>query len=148
MRVALRHYLLDPGGNLYRLPNALLDRLLSDPVKHRLLRFANQRVRSAEIVIELHEREPIRVLRSSFSIVTFNADGALVPPLSDRHVRAAVELALPLAGPAGGSPLVDASTRFVARGGQWSPTPAQRQLIENTALGRMTCIGVLRTDPA
>jgi hypothetical protein len=33
----------------------------------------------------------------------------------------------------------DGSTRFLARGGQWSPSPAVRRRIEQTALGRQKC---------
>jgi len=58
MRVAFRHFLLDSEGTLYRLPSATLDRMLRDPVRHRLPRFAGQRVRSAEIAVELMNGQP------------------------------------------------------------------------------------------
>jgi hypothetical protein len=45
MRVAFRHFLLDRGGALYRLPSAALDRMLQTPTRHRLPRLAGQRVR-------------------------------------------------------------------------------------------------------
>jgi hypothetical protein len=35
--------------------------------------------------------------------------------------------------------VADASTRFLARGGQWSPSAAVRRRIEQTALGREKC---------
>jgi hypothetical protein len=131
--------LLDAEGTLYRIPNAAFDRMLRDPVRHRLPRFAGQRVRSAEIAVALMNGKPVAVERSSFSILTFKKNGALVSPLLDRHVRARAELALALEKPIRDAALADASTRFLARGGQWSPSAAIRRRIEQTALGRQKC---------
>ena len=139
MRIGFRHYLLDAEGALYRIPNAAFDRMLRDPIRHRLPRFAGQRVRSAGIAVELMSGQPTQVVRSSFNILTFKKDGTLVPPLSDRHVRARAELALALDQPIRDTAVADASTRFLARGGQWSPAAAVRRRIEQTALGREKC---------
>jgi len=139
MRVAFRHFLLDREGTLYRLPSAALDRMLRDPVRHRLPRFAGQRVRSAEITVALMNGKPIAVVRSSFSILTFKKNGSLVSPLLDRHVRARAELALALEQPLRDTAVANASTQFLARGGQWSPSAAVRRRIEQTALGRQKC---------
>jgi hypothetical protein len=62
-----------------------------------------------------------------------------VRPLSDRHVRARAELALALEQPIRDTAVADASTRFLARGGQWSPSAAVKRRIEQTALGRQKC---------
>ncbi len=139
MRIGLRHYLLDAEGALYHVPNAAFDRMLRDPVRHRLPRFAGQRVRSAEIAVALMNGKPIAVERSCFSILTFKKNGALVSPLSDRHVRARAELALALEQPILDTAVADASTRFLARGGQWSPSAAVKRRIEQTAMGRQKC---------
>jgi hypothetical protein len=72
-------------------------------------------------------------------ILTFKKNGALVSPLSDRHVRARAELALALEQPIRDTAVADASTRFLARGGQWSPSAAVKRRIEQTALGRQKC---------
>lgn len=66
MRVALRYFLLDREGALYRLPSAALDRMLNNPTRHPLARFAGQRVRSAEVVLEMMNGRPLVVLRSVF----------------------------------------------------------------------------------
>ena len=137
MRVAFRHFLLDQEGTLYRLPTAAFDRMLRDPVRHRLPRFAGKRVRSAEITVALMNGKPIAVVRSSFSILTFKKNGSLVSPLLDRHVRARAELAL--GPPIRDTAVADASTRFLARGGQWSPSAAVGRRIQQTALGRQKC---------
>jgi hypothetical protein len=139
MGVALRHFLLDREGALYRLPRATLDRMLQFPTRHRLPRLAGQRVRSAEVAVEMMNGRPLRVLRSVFNMVVFKSDGTLVPPLQDRHIRANAELALALEAPARHASVAEASTRFVARGGQWTPSAALRRRIEQTALGRQKC---------
>jgi len=139
MRVALRHFLLDAEGTLYRLPSAALDRMLDNPTRHRLARLAGQRVRSAEVVVEMMNGRPLVVLRSVFNMLTFESDGTLVPPLRDRHVRARAELALALDSPNPRASVAEASTRFVARGGQWKPPAALVRRIEQTALGRLKC---------
>src|ERR1700676_2161439 len=61
MRVALRHFLLDREGTLYRLPSATLDRMLQTPTRHRLPRLAGLRVRSAEVAVEMMNGRPLRV---------------------------------------------------------------------------------------
>jgi len=136
VRIGFRRYLLDAEDTLYRVPIAAFDRMLRDPVRHRLPRFAGQRLRSAEIAVALMNGKPIAVERSSFSILTFKKNGTLVSPLLDSHVRARAELALALGQPRRDTAVADASTRFLARGGQWSPSPAVRRRIEQTALGR------------
>ena len=139
MRVAFRHFLLDSEGTLYRLAAAALYRMFQDPDSHRLPRFAAQRVRSAEIAVTLLNGNSVAVERCVFSLLMFTENGALVSPLSDRHLRARAELALALGGPNRGTVVEDAGTRFLARGGEWSPSPAVRQQIEQIALGRLKC---------
>jgi hypothetical protein len=84
VRVAFRHFLLDSESTQYRLPSAALDRMLHNPPRHRLARFAGQRVRSAEVVVEMMNGRPLAVLRSVFNMLTFKSDGTLVSPLRDR----------------------------------------------------------------
>jgi hypothetical protein len=48
-------------------------------------------------------------------------------------------LALALDSPKPRASVADASIQFVARGGQWKPTPALARRIEQVALGRLKC---------
>jgi hypothetical protein len=139
VRVAFRHYLLDSEGTLYRLPSAALDRMLQAPTRHRLARFAGQRVRSTEVVVEMVDGRPICVVRSVFNMLTFKRDGTLLPPLRDRHVRARAELALAPDSPGRHPGVAEAGSRFVARGGQRKPAAALARRIGQTALGRLKC---------
>lgn len=89
--------------------------------------------------MEMMNGRPLRVVWSVFSMLTFKSDGTLVLPLQDRHVRARTELALALGAPARHAGIAEASTRFVARGGQWTPSAALARRIEQAALGRQKC---------
>jgi hypothetical protein len=73
MRVALQHFLLDRDDALHRLPSTTLDRVLQISTRHRLPRLAGQRVRSAEVVVEMLNGQPLRVVRSVFNMSTFDA---------------------------------------------------------------------------
>jgi hypothetical protein len=147
MRLALRYFLVDREGVLYRLPSATLDRMLQVRGRLRLPRFAGQRVRSAEVAVELINRRPVRVVRSVFNMLTFKSDGALLPTEQDRHAQARVELALARAAVARRAGVTDASTRFVARGGQWTPAPALVRRMEQIALGRQKCPRISPAGP-
>src|ERR1700722_18907060 len=57
----------------------------------------------------------VAVELSSFSILTFKKNGALLSPLLDPHVRARAELALSLEKTIRDTAVADASTRFLAR---------------------------------
>jgi hypothetical protein len=116
--------------------------MLRDPVRHRLPRFAGQRPRGAEIAVALMNGKPIAVERPTFSILTFKKNGALMSPLLDPRVRARAELALTLEQPSRDTAVADASTRFLARGGQWSPSAVIKRRIEQTALGHQECARV------
>jgi hypothetical protein len=148
MRLALRYFLLDREGTLYRLPSTTLDRMVQVRTRLRLPRLAGQRVRSAEVAVEMMNGRPVRVLRSVFNMLTFKSDGTLVPPLQDRHARARIKLALAAASAARRAGITEASTRFVARGGQWLPSAALVRRMEQIALGRQKCPRISPSGPA
>ena len=68
-------FLLDQDDYLYRLPNSTYERMMQDPGSNTINCFAGQRVRMADLLVELLIRQPIRVVRSSCGIFTFNPDG-------------------------------------------------------------------------
>src|SRR5271167_1011220 len=76
MRVAFRHFLLDREGALYRLPSAALDRMLQTPTRHRLPRLAGQRVRGAEVGVEMMNGHRRRLSRDRSSKPPWGATNA------------------------------------------------------------------------
>jgi CRP-like cAMP-binding protein len=134
-------FLLDRDDVLYRLPNTKFEQMLRDPTRHRFLRFAGTRVRMTDVILELVDRDAIRVVLTTFSFLTFDNEGYFDPSAFDRHQRARAELAFAslAAEPECSSTVVDAASRFVAQGGRWAPSRALARLIEKVALGRVQC---------
>ena len=129
---------MGPEDILYRLASAKFSRLLDDPEHHRLPRFAGQRVRMVEAIVALRERTPCGVVRLVYQMLGFDIQGRLDRRAFERQNAALVDLVV------GGSTttdatLVDASSRFVAQGGRWQPSPSLEQRILRAALGELSC---------
>lgn len=140
MGIGSRMFLLGQDDCLYRLPNSTYERMLQDPGSNTITCFAGQRVRMADLLVELLDRQPIRVVRSTFGIFTFNPDGCFDPNTFERQQWARAEQALaPISIEFGGtSTVVDAETRFIAQGGRWTPLPTLASRICDAALERGT----------
>ncbi|TPQ37091.1 hypothetical protein C2U69_17185 [Cupriavidus pinatubonensis] len=97
----------------------------------------------ADVVIELTAKEPVRVVRATFSILTFDAQGGLDPGAFEKQQLTLAEsiIAPVFAVPADLSKqsVVDASARFIAQGGQWVPSRALARAIDEAALGQRRC---------
>ena len=91
MGLASRMFLLDQNDGLYRLPNTEFEQMLRDPKSHRIPRFAGTRVRMTDVVVELLDRQPIRVVWITFSLI-FDGEGCFDPSAFDQHQRARAEL--------------------------------------------------------
>ena len=141
MGLSGRIFLVDENDGLHRLPNATFDQMLRDPRSCRLARFAGARVRMADLVVELRQRQPLRVVRATFHILSFDGDGYFMASVFDRQQRALVELAIaPVIGESEGpANVVEAAERFVAQGGRWAPARELERRIEEAALGRLKC---------
>jgi hypothetical protein len=141
MGLASRIFLLDQDDRIYRLPNAKFEQMLRDPTSHRIPRFAGARVRMTDVVVELEEREPIRVVRTTFSILTFDGEGCFDASAFGQHQRAHFELAFgpPISESERAPTIVDAASRFVSQGGRWTPSSILARRIDQAALGRVKC---------
>ena len=129
---------MGPEDILYRLANAKFSRLLDDPEHHRLPRFAGQRVRMVEAIVALRERTPCAVVRLVYEMLGFDTEGRLDRRAFERQNAALVDLVV--GGPTTNrATIVDASSRFVAQGGRWQPSPSLEQRILRAALGELKC---------
>ncbi|MBC8752811.1 hypothetical protein [Paraburkholderia sp. WC7.3b] len=75
MGFSSRTFLLAPDDTLWRLATSKFDRMLRDPASHRLPAFAGQRARMANVVVELVASEPVRVIRTTYAVLAFDAEG-------------------------------------------------------------------------
>jgi hypothetical protein len=142
MGLSCRVFLLGKNDDLYRLPNNRFEQMLRDPAGHCFPRFAGTRVRMATVVVELQDRQPIRVVWTSHSILTFNREGYFGTRSFDRHQRARAELAFApqIAKPHSAVTVVDAVSQFVNRGGRWTPSTTLARRIDEAAMGHVKCL--------
>ncbi len=81
-------------------------------------------IRTAELVIELFDTKPFRVCRETFSIFQFDSQGCLDIGRYDKQQNALVNVMLDpvFASKTPDANVLDATAKFVAKGGSWSPT--------------------------
>lgn len=141
MRMASRLFLVSADDTLQLLASAAFMRMLRQEDVARMPDFAGQRVRQASLVVELVDRNPLRVLHRSFAILDVGADGRLDVDRwnSQQMARMGDPLAPVLRTPTPATPVVDAASRFIARGGSWAPDGRLLRQIEAAALGHLTC---------
>ena len=142
MSYSPRTFIVGPDDTLYRLASAKFSRMVDDPESHRLERFAGQRVRMAEAIVEVCDRAPCAVVRLVYEMLGFDAEGRLDRATFLRQNAALAELAMSHVIPqleAEETAVVDAGSRFVARGGRWQPSPSLEQEILRAALGELKC---------
>ena len=75
--ISVRYFLVTGEDEIIRLSCARFDRLDSNPPKDNIKEFAGQRVRWAEIVVELENRKPSKVLHVTYGYLHFKNDGYL-----------------------------------------------------------------------
>jgi hypothetical protein len=141
MGLSFRRLLIAQDGSIYRLANSKFDRMLRDPGNHGLPDLAGQRVRMADVVVELAGRVPVRVLRSTFAILAFDKDGHIDSGRFSKQQWALAESALAPALDVSRTKgaIFEATDRFIAQGGTWQPSGALARAIDAAALGRMRC---------
>ena len=140
MTSATRLFMLNDANQLLRLPTARYLRMVRDAPANPLIGLASRRVRCAEAVVELVSRKPVRVTRMMFWTVDFDDRGILDTKSLGLQCVAALDALLSKLWPGPQTVnVVEASARFVANGGGWQPTPAQRLQIRRAALRQIDC---------
>jgi hypothetical protein len=142
MGYSYKRYLVASDDTIYRMASAAFDRLLRDPARYGVPELAGQRVRSADVVVQLVGREPVAVVRTSFSVLAFDAAGRLDMGRLRTQQMARLEtmLAPVLASPSRDDKIVQADTRFIAQGGTWTPSKSLARAIDDVALGHRKCL--------
>ena len=142
MGLSSRRFLIGSDGLVYRISNSRFARMMRNPSEEPLLIFANQRIRCADLVIELIDRVPSSVCRETFAILEFDHLGRLDTGRFEKQQVALVNAILEpiLSDKREVTNVVDATHRFVALGGTWLPTKALRIQIEQSALGLIDCL--------
>lgn len=137
MGLSNRRFLIAAEDAIFRISNKRFERMMRHPEVELLPLFAGQRIRCADLVIELIDRVPSSVCRETFAILEFNHHGCLNTDRFENQQMALVDamLAPMLFGEKAETNIVDAAQRFVAQGGSWTPTLAMSVQLEKLALG-------------
>ena len=141
MGYSCQRYLVARDDTIYRMASAAFDRMLRDPSDSRVPEFAGQRVRSAEVIVELVGKEPVAVARTSLNVLAFDAAGHLDAGRlrTQQLARFDSVLAPVLGSPNRGDKIVEADTRFIAQGGTWTPSKSVAQALNDAAFGHCCC---------
>ncbi len=141
MGLSSRLFLLSADDTLHALASTAFMRMLRREDVARVPDFAGQRVRQASVVVEVGDGTPWRMVHWTFSILDIDADGLLDVERLNAQQFARVddpfEPARSVPGSAG--PIVDAATRFLARGGSWEPDERLLRRMAAAALGQVSC---------
>jgi hypothetical protein len=136
--IRCRRLIVDDEGKLVRLRNSIFERLLRDPRHYTMPALAGQRVRMAEILVQLADRRPIGVVRRVYYVVSFDEAGRLDTRRFQEQQWALAESTLDrvFTVPGDDDRVHDAASRFIAQGGQWRPPNDLAQRIDEAALGK------------
>jgi hypothetical protein len=93
------------------------------------------------VVVEVVDGTPSRHVRWTFAILDIDGNGVLDVERWNAQQFARVEdpLAPAQPGPGHAGPVVDAASRFIARGGSWEPDQPLLRGIKAASLGRLAC---------
>jgi hypothetical protein len=118
-----------------------------NPGRHAVPVLAGQRVRMASLIVELVGGAPVRVVRSTFATLSFDEDGHMDSGMFTRQQWALAESTLDpaLVSTKHEEKVLDAATRFIARGGRWRPSASLARTINEAALGQVDRHRPLRT---
>ena len=141
MGLSSRLFLLSADNTLHAMANAAFMRMLRQEAVARIPDFAGQRVRQASTVVQVVGGAPSRMVRCTFSVLDIDADGLLDVERFTFQQFARVDDPFAPAGPTPGTggPIVDAASRFIARGGSWEPDQPLLRRVELAALGQLAC---------
>lgn len=141
MSLSSRLFLLSADSTLHALPSAAFMRMLRREAVARIPDFAGQRVRQASTSVEMVNGTPSRMVHCTFSVLDIDADGLLdVERLTTQQFARVNDPFTPArAVPGNQSPIIDAASRFTARGGSWEPDQPLLRKIEAAALGLLVC---------
>jgi hypothetical protein len=147
MSLSMRFFLVEPSGEIVRIPYARFQRLFTRNSKDKLPEYPNQRIQTADAIVELENRRPVRVVRLYYGHYNFDGRGVLDYDQAMKegmtHVEANSDLFSGYFEPDQGKNVVNAKRRFAKRRLQevvkWKPTQEQERMICEIALGVRKC---------
>lgn len=131
MSVGFRQFLFREDGTVVRIPNSVFSAV--NRGKARLKEFANTRVRRFSIIVELKDRKPYRIIRSSGCYVFFDRRGYLRDDKEQERMVLVLQAGNRSDGAgekAEGSSDSERKARERPKELEWEPTPAEIAAVE------------------
>ncbi len=138
--VGFRVLVVGKDGVLRRFPWARYRRLYNQPASEGLPEFAGQWVRFVDLVVELEDRRPMRILRTFYVRMKMDPEGRPDPKEMDAVMRLSMESA---DFGVGADPSIIEGSHHWARKKleerfRWKPTPFEERTIRRMVLRRPT----------
>lgn len=124
----------------------MIDEIACRPPRLSIPRLADQRIRFAEIFVELINRRPRRVARAVYYILAFDRRGVADVGAHGQYCMALLDISLNKNSSPRHSTVTDAKSRFVAAGGKWKPSRDLEYEIYEAALGNRVVPVLSRRD--
>jgi hypothetical protein len=142
MGLSCRVFLLSGDDTLHALAGSAFMRMLRKEDNCRLPDFAGQRVRQADLVVEVVARRPVQVVHQTFCVLDIDTDGLLDVERLNLQQLARVEdfvAQMPQSPAPSAAVVVEAARRFIAQGGSWQPDERLQVRLHAAALGKLVC---------
>ena len=142
MGLSSRIFLLSHDDTLHALAGSAFMRMLRKEDNCRIPDFAGQRVRQADLIVEVVDRKPAQVVHETFCILDFDTDGRLDLERLNLQQFARVEdfvAQMPQNPAPSAGVVVEAARRFIAQGGSWEPDERLQVRLHAAALGKLVC---------
>jgi hypothetical protein len=141
MGISLRIFIVEDDDTIHRLPLAKYERLLKRNSKECLPQYAGKRVRYALVVVDLHNRKPMQILRFQYSFLTFDAEGRFDPADREEETRLAFDIMppIPISFEKDPDNVIEARHLFAEKRFKhkytWTPSPEMESVIVNEIFG-------------
>jgi len=132
MGLSCRRYYLNREERVTCMKSTTFEAMMRNPANHQMPTLAGQRVRMAELIVEVSGRTVLRIVRRVYFVLTFDQDGCVDTKRFQRQQWALASVAIDgvFAEARGPADVLDAAARFVAQGGRWKPAPAMARRID------------------
>ena len=139
MGIAIRHIVVNQNDEVLRLRSSFFVKLWEKFPGGILPQFARNRVRWAEVAVEMQKRQPVAIVRVVYCYLYFDAKGGLDTDRVMKDGALMIEAGIGNIVPQRSRSVIQASSRFAARRRDheaiWKPNLDLKQAIYDAALG-------------
>jgi hypothetical protein len=140
MGIGIRIYIVEDDDFLKRIPLTRYERMRRGIPGEAMLQYAGKRMRYILAVIEMANRQPVEIVRLTFSYLTFDSKGQLDRSEFETKARLVIDSLPPTEAAQPKKKVVDAEHKFAKKRYRdqflWSPTPEIEAAIITAIFGK------------